>query len=123
MSAHAQPRLVTKQEAADYLRVSLRTFDRHVAPRIETVRIGGRVFYTWEELNRWLDAQTVGPLSQTSGRGIGSYASDTTAVGTNGPRAKRIIERLKKRRSDSTPRLYPVGGDGPRTRARKRSTR
>src|SRR5262245_46833163 len=51
----ARPRLLTRQEAAEYLRVSLRTLERH-GP--EGISIGARVLYTQELLDAWLASRT-----------------------------------------------------------------
>jgi Helix-turn-helix domain len=52
-SANASP-LLTREEAARYLRIGVRTLARQ---KIEPIRIGGRVFFTKEILDAWLDTK------------------------------------------------------------------
>src|SRR5689334_21836410 len=46
--------LLTRQESAVRLRVSLRTFDARVKPDLTPVRIGNRVLFDAEDLDAWL---------------------------------------------------------------------
>jgi hypothetical protein len=57
---------LTRKEAADYMRVSEGTFDRHIAPEIQPVRIGRQLFYLVVDLEAWVDKQRVEPKSTTS---------------------------------------------------------
>jgi hypothetical protein len=91
----SESRLATREEAARYLRVSIRTFNRRIAPQLARIPIGSRVFYDREDLDRWLDAQKVGPSTairaRTSGRSVSaSPVSDATAR-----RAREIERKLR----------------------------
>jgi hypothetical protein len=90
----ARGRLATRQEAADHCRVSLRTFEREVAPHLTRLQIGARVLYEWAELDRWLDAQKVGPSRKTDGPGSTSSASASQAGATTTRRARAIAAEL-----------------------------
>ncbi|MBK8994938.1 MAG: hypothetical protein IPM35_04195 [Myxococcales bacterium] len=65
--------LLTRLEAAAYLNVSARTFDVHVrfntGPRVDAVRIGGRVLFRREDLDGWIVAQAAAQLEQERARG------------------------------------------------------
>lgn len=91
--------LATRDEAAAYLRLSLRSFNRLAAPELDRVPIGARVFYRWKDLETWLDAQTVGaarapapatPLPTTGGK----------VVSLGGRRALAIATKLRRMRRD-----------------------
>lgn len=87
--------LRTREEAAEYLRVSLRTFNRRVAPQLPRVPIGGRVFYDRKDLDRWLDAQKVGPSTAIRERASGRSASVSPISGVTDQRAREIERRLR----------------------------
>ena len=94
--------LGSREEVIEALRVSPRHFDRHVLPHLVRTTVGRRVFFRWEEVDRWLRTQEVGPSNETvapesTSSGFGTRSSDTT-----GPRAKRFLEKLKKRQLGST---------------------
>jgi predicted DNA-binding transcriptional regulator AlpA len=74
-SGVAQPRgmgprsgLLTKREAAQLCGVSLRTFERRVMDDLVPTRVGRRVLYAAEEVERWLDEQKAGSSSGILGR-------------------------------------------------------
>lgn len=74
-SGVAQPRgmgprsgLLTKREAAQLCGVSLRTFERRVMDDLVSTRVGRRVLYAAEEVERWLDEQKAGSSSGIPGR-------------------------------------------------------
>ena len=47
-------RLLTRPEAAAYLRIGARTFDAHVRPALTPVRVGRRVLFHQEDLDAWV---------------------------------------------------------------------
>lgn len=111
--------LLTRAEAAAYLRVSLRTFERQVQPRLSMVRIGGRFFTTTEDLDRWLAAQKLPSTSAPVTAGHGSTAESPgvatvkrSAFPSLSERARRNVELLKKPARASTPSSSP--GASPR---------
>jgi hypothetical protein len=55
--AFASP-LITRAEAARYLRIGLRTFDTHMVGVLQGIRVGRRIFYTREMLDAWLASQS-----------------------------------------------------------------
>jgi len=54
-----QAKMITKDEAAFYMRTSTRTLDNLAKKKdfYPLVRIGGRVFLNREKLDKWLDEQ------------------------------------------------------------------
>ena len=89
--------LLTRDEAARYCRVGLRTFDRNVAPHVPPVPIGARRFFDRRDIDTWLETQKDGrftgirePRSSRSGSGLqGGVVID--------PLARQIAQRLKRR--------------------------
>ena len=57
--------IITRREAAERLRVSMRSLDKLVAEGAgpPAIRIGGRVLFTEDALAAWVQART-DPLSQ-----------------------------------------------------------
>ncbi len=102
--------LATRAEACAFLRVSRRSFDRHVAPFLGKSRVGARVFFDWEEIRQWLDQQRVGPLSETHAQETGSRASRTKAEGTSDRRAQAIAAKLRNARRRSSLKLLKDDG-------------
>lgn len=98
------PDLLTKREAARYLRMSERTFERQVLAKITRILIGGRQLIEFEELERWLESQKVGPSSATAAPVSGSSASVTRVVGITAQRAAAIEWKLKRARDKSSKR-------------------
>jgi hypothetical protein len=52
--------LLSRAEAAAYLRRSVRSFERHVQPTLAMVRIGKALFTTATALDEWLRAHGAG---------------------------------------------------------------
>lgn len=48
-------RLLSRDEAAAYLNVSLRTFISRIDPELDRVSIGRRVLYDLRDLDAWID--------------------------------------------------------------------
>ncbi len=108
-----QSPLATKGEAAAYLRMSTRSFERHVLPKITRIHAGGRFLYEWEELDRWRDMQRVGSSDGEAQTGRITSVSRTKTSVTIGPLGREILKKLEKKRLASTPRLFPVANNRP----------
>jgi hypothetical protein len=54
------PILVSREDAAALLAISLRHFNDHVAPHLRVVRLGQRKLYPLAELQRWVTANAQG---------------------------------------------------------------
>jgi excisionase family DNA binding protein len=61
--------LLTKQEAAQKLRISLRTLDRHVEAKAgpPVTKIGSRILFSAEGLEDWIRKQQVSGAAGTTG--------------------------------------------------------
>jgi len=105
--------LLTRNEAARYCRVGLRTFDRRVAPYVRPVPIGTRRFYDRRDIDTWLETQKDGRSLVTGVRVSTRSASRTRANGSTDPRAQEILQELRSKRRESTPRLFPVADCNP----------
>jgi predicted DNA-binding transcriptional regulator AlpA len=101
-AAPASPWL-TRPEAAAHCRVSLRTFDEHVAPRLTGARIGGRVVFSREEIDAWLGTPKDGASEKKKVVRRTSFASVSPVNVSSDPRALAIRGRLRRRQSGSIP--------------------
>jgi len=93
--------LLTRDEAAMYCRVSLRTFDRQVTAEVPRVRIGCRCLYDRKDIDRWLERHKVGDFARTPSRGSTGFGSEWAGSVTIDPLARRIAQRLRARQPDS----------------------
>jgi hypothetical protein len=89
--------LLTRNEAARYCRVGLRTFDRRVAPYVQTVPIGTRRFFDRRDIDTWLETQKDGRST-----GIRERRRSRSGSGLQGgvvidPLARQIAQRLKRK--------------------------
>ena len=109
--------LLTRDEAAMYCRVGLRTFDRRVAPYVRTVPIGTRRFFDRRDIDTWLETQKDGRSLETGVRVSTRSASRTRADDSTDPRAQEILRELRSKRRESTPRLFPVADGKPEPEA------
>jgi hypothetical protein len=109
--------LLTREEAASYCRVGLRTFDRRVAPYVQTVPIGARRFFQRKDIDTWLETQKDGRSLETGVRVSTRSASRTRADGSTDPRTQKILQELRSKRRESTPRLFPVADLNPEPEA------
>ena len=96
--------LLTKAEAALALRMSVRSFERHVQPHVERVWSGTRHLFKGEELKRWAAEHKVGPSDATHARGSTSRGSEFRGAGTADPRVQQIAQWLRRKRRGSTAR-------------------
>ena len=102
--------LLTRDEAARYCRVGLRTFDRRVAPHVRALSIGTRRFFDRKDIDTWLETQKDGRSLEIGERGSTRSASRTRVEGSTDPRARKILQELRSKRRESTPKLFPVAG-------------
>jgi len=62
-----KPQLLTNREAAEFLRITPKTLENWRANGnkygIRFTRVGGRVFYFAEDLQKWLNSRTEGTLA------------------------------------------------------------
>jgi hypothetical protein len=116
-------KLLTRHEAAAYLGIPFRTFERHVQPRLAAasleVRWGRRPYYRPEDLDAWLANQTKGggSVGETAAPPSVSRGRSTTTASPS-ERARR--EKLRQPPRVRTPMLYPVGS-GPSSNGRGNS--
>jgi hypothetical protein len=96
--------LLTRDEAAGYCRIGLRTFDRRVAPHVEALCIGARRFFDRKDIDTWLASQKASPYTATSAPDIGLCVSPTTGNATNDLHVNAIAAALKKSRRESLER-------------------
>lgn len=100
----ARPGLLTRDDAAAFLRVSVRTFERHVQPGLPSVRLGRRVLFRPGDLDAWLVANTTPGSISSSAPATVSLTGDVVFMpAAPGPRsvspeARAILERLRKPR-------------------------
>jgi hypothetical protein len=82
MNSQAGRRALSREEATRYLGVSLRTFSRHVQPRLRElgleVPIGARRLYRPEDLEQW--------VAEAKGSAVWRNANGSRAVRTKRPR-------------------------------------
>jgi excisionase family DNA binding protein len=100
--------LLTRDEAARYCRVGLRTFDRRVAPHVRALSIGARILFDRKDIDTWLETQKDGRSLEIGVRVSTRSASRTRGEGSTDPRAQEILQELRSKRRESTPRLFPV---------------
>ena len=100
----AEPLLVSREDAAAMLGVSVATFDRHVRTTLKPARrIGGRVLFSVEAVRAYAGEperrdQTPTPAPAEAPR------EELARSGASSPRAREIAERLQRRRAAQMPR-------------------
>ncbi len=114
--------LVSKREAAKYLGISERSFERRVMRDLKGVRVGRRAFYDYEEIQTWLEGQKGGSLSLTHAQTSTSFASLLAGSASSGARANAILAELRSQPSTSTSKPTKTRRPG-RAEAPKRSRR
>src|SRR5258708_6198489 len=105
-SRHSSP-LLTRAEAIAFCRVSRRSFDRIIRPKVPFLLVGTRVLFHREDLVRWVERLRVGSTTATSAPEPTLSGSATKVGATMSPRAKEILALLQKPPPASTPRLFP----------------
>jgi hypothetical protein len=96
--------LLTRDEAARYCRVGLRTFDRRVAPHVVAVRIGARRFFDRRDIDRWLETQKDGHFTEIRERKPSRSGSGLQGGVVIDPLARQIAQRLKRKLLESSER-------------------
>jgi hypothetical protein len=106
----AARKMLTREEAAEWLSLSLRQFVR-ISKTIPAVPIGKRgKRYDMEDLQAWAaERKQLGSSSPAQGRQSSKSSSATPANDTENPRAAEILQRLRSKPRASMPRLFPVG--------------
>ena len=88
--------------------MGLRTFDRRVSPHVRALSIGARILFDRRDIDRWLETQKDGRSAEIGAPAFTRSASRTAVDGSTDPRALEILQELRSRRRESTPRLFPV---------------
>lgn len=57
--------ILTKQEAADYVKVSLTSFKKNIQPEIPAIKIGRNIRFDSEDLDAYLIAHKTGAKNDT----------------------------------------------------------
>ena len=68
MTENAKSPLLTRQEAAQFMRMHLRTFTKRVMPNVARVRAGGRWFYLESDLRDYIEKGRVLPNGKPQAR-------------------------------------------------------
>lgn len=102
---------MTREEAAEYLTVSVRTFNRHAAKHLPVVRIGSSVRYDVDDLDDWIDKQKVQPISDVY---RAAQARPRIVHLELSPAAKKIRDRLRASMERQERRLANGGQEPPR---------
>jgi excisionase family DNA binding protein len=97
---------MTKREAAFYCRISLRTFERIVQPGVGTIRIGARILFHRQEIDRWLEQQGAGGFANIHRPGFTGRGSATADAGTS-VRAGQILAQLRTKGAAAMPASLP----------------
>lgn len=103
MSAAVATPWLTIEEAATYLRVSVKTFRRHVMPGLALGGVGSRFLFRREELDAWVGREKAGGYEhpETSETAT-TFASRTRGGSSSDPAARAILERLRSKPKGST---------------------
>jgi len=96
--------LLTRDEAARYCRVGLRTFDRRVAPHVRVLSIGARILFDRRDIDTWLETQKDGRSTEIRERRPSRSGSGQRVDVVIDPLARQIAQRLKKRLLESSER-------------------
>ena len=96
--------LLTRDEAARYCRVGLRTFDRRVAPYVRMVPIGTRRFFDRRDIDTWLETQKDGHSTGIRERKLSRSGSGLRGGVVIDPLARQIAQRLKRKLLESSER-------------------
>jgi predicted DNA-binding transcriptional regulator AlpA len=104
VTAAAEALLLTREDAAALLGVSLRSFDRHVSREVPRVQIGSRVLYDRKDLEGWLARRKVGPSTKIPALGSTPSATGSRVVVITDRRAREIAEKLRSALPASTKR-------------------
>jgi hypothetical protein len=96
--------LLTRDEAAGYCRVGLRTFDRRVAPHVRALCIGARRLFDRRDIDTWLEMQKDGHCTGIRERRPSRFGSGLPGGVVIDPLARQIAQRLKRKLVESSER-------------------
>ena len=111
--------LLTRDEAAGYCRVGLRTFDRRVAPHVRALSIGARRLFDRRDIDTWLETQKDGRF--TRDRRTGVYTVRFTHRGRRQHRSTGVRD-LAGAKVEAA-RIYAETISGRRLQSRQRDLR
>jgi excisionase family DNA binding protein len=94
---------LTREQAAQYLGVSLRTFDGTVRRSLAGYRVGRCVRFRVSDLDAWLDTRKVGGSENRRVKRPTASGSASTAGASNPPLVNEIRSRLRKPLRESMP--------------------
>jgi hypothetical protein len=91
-------RLLTREQSARYLGMSLRFWQNSVQPALRATEIkrGRKVLYDVRELDLWVDQQKGGDSERRDQRGRSSFASVTRDDATISPRLQATLSKLDR---------------------------
>ena len=108
-SARQSP-LAGRAEAMAFLGgIGRKGFDTNVRPHIRERKIGRRVFYYWEDLERWLETKGTSVSTGTTTESIMS-GFGTRGTARTSPRAREIAQKLVSGPHVSMPKLCRANG-------------
>ena len=103
------PLLLTREQAAEALAITVKHFDRHVAHKLPRILVGRLVRFRAADLEAWVDRQARGD------EGAPRVIRRATNVGSYGPplvlseKARALRERIRQKRRDySKPKAAPL---------------
>ena len=96
--------LLTRDEAARYCRIGLRTFDRLVAPHVQVLCIGARRLFDRRDIDTWLETQKDGRSLEIRERRPSRSGSGQRVDVVIDPLARQIALRLKRKLLESSER-------------------
>jgi len=111
-TAHPRPALphpesirgaLRRTEAATYVGLSLRAFDKHVRRHIPNRGLPRRPLYLIQDLDIWLRRNPLGPFEGLRAARAITSVSATAVTVTNPARERQILSRLRNARPKSTP--------------------
>jgi hypothetical protein len=106
------PRLLSRQQSAEYLAISLTHFKGYVQPMLASVAVhtGRLVLFAREDLDRWVDSQKGGNSANPAAQAPRiTSASPTPDDSESSAQAQRWLKKLRSTPRKSTRRLFPVG--------------
>ena len=98
--------ILTRGEAAEFLRVSVRAFDQHVRGNVPEHRVGRKPLFRKVDLEEWLDRQKVGRCGNSAS--ATTCASRSTVSAWKSPRALEILKKLRAEPARSTASIIRI---------------
>jgi len=97
------PLLLTREQAAEVLAITVKHFDRHVAHKLPRILVGRLVRFRASDVSAWVDKLAGGGSSSHPVERSGSSASHSMAALVISPQAAAMRSRLLKPPRASTP--------------------